>query len=50
MIKKIVDASELSSYVDSLKTQGYTKGFVKDEVEEAKKIYENKLENIIEEN
>lgn len=48
--KKIIDASELSDYVDILKIQGYTKGFVKDEVEEAEKIYKNKLENIIEEN
>ena len=39
---------ELDNEIDNLKEQGYTYGYTKDKVEEAKKRYTEMLKNIIE--
>lgn len=47
--EKILIQDEAVDYIEGLEQQGYTKGYTKQEVEESRKIYENQLQNIIEE-
>ena len=47
--EKTLFQDEAGDYIEKLEQQGYTKGYTKQEVEESKQIYENQLQNIIEE-
>ena len=39
---------ELNAYIDGLESEGYTRGYTKDDVEKARKHYEYLYENRIE--
>ena len=45
--KRYVWIDDLEDEVDKLEAQGYTFGYTKEEVERARKLYEDKLNNII---